>query len=99
MGMDVLESAKRELREETGLRAERWTEIMKIHTSNSVSDEVGYVFLAEHLEEGIPDFDETEDIAIRKLPFANALTMVEKQEITDAISVAGILRLARMLAK
>ncbi|MBV6647649.1 MAG: NUDIX hydrolase, partial [Cyclobacteriaceae bacterium] len=46
-GKSILDSAKRELKEETGLTALRWTEIMKIHTSNSVTDEVGFVYLAE----------------------------------------------------
>ncbi|MCE7053822.1 NUDIX hydrolase [Algoriphagus sp. AGSA1] len=94
---DKLESAKRELKEETGLTAGKWTEIMTIHTSNSVTDEVGFVYLAEELSQGEPEFDETEVLKIRKLPFAEALEMVMNGEITDAISLAGILKAARIL--
>ncbi|WP_439490739.1 NUDIX domain-containing protein [Algoriphagus sp.] len=94
---DKLESAQRELREETGLTAGKWTEMMTIHTSNSVTDEVGFVYLAEELSEGEPEFDETEVLKVRKLPFVGALEMVMNGEITDAISIAGILKASRIL--
>jgi ADP-ribose pyrophosphatase len=94
---DLLESAKRELKEETGLRAEKWTEIMKIHTSNSVTDEVGYIFLAEELTPGETEFEETEVLQIKKLPFSEVLEWVMVGKITDSISVAGILKAARIL--
>ncbi len=89
-----LEAAKRELREETGLSAATWTEIMRLHTSNSITDEVGIVYLAEELTEGEPQFEETEDLEIRKLPLQDAVAMVDAGEITDAISVAALLRIA-----
>ena len=92
-----LESAKRELKEETGLTAQRWTEIARVHLSNSVSDEVGYVFVAENLKEGNVQLDETEaDMQVKKIPFKKALSMVELGEITDSLSVIGILKLARI---
>jgi ADP-ribose pyrophosphatase len=94
---DLLESAKRELKEETGLIADQWTEILKIHTSNSVTDEVGFVYLAQGLEEGETEFEETEILQIKKLPFSEVLEMVMNGEITDSISVAGILKAARIL--
>ncbi|SFT43482.1 NUDIX domain-containing protein [Algoriphagus locisalis] len=94
---DKLESAKRELKEETGLSAQKWTEIMKIHTSNSVTDEVGYIYLAEELTQGETEFEETEVLKIKKLPFSQVLEMVLNGEITDAISIAGILKVARMI--
>lgn len=97
IGADVLESAKRELREETGLIAEKWTEIMKIHTSNSVTDEEGIVYLAENLTQGETEFEETEILLIRKLPFSEVLEMVMNGSITDGISIAGILKAARIL--
>ncbi|HSD69598.1 MAG TPA: NUDIX hydrolase [Woeseiaceae bacterium] len=89
-----LDAARRELREETGLTATGWTELMRLHTSNSITDEFGIVYVATDLEQGEPQFEETEDIQIRKLPFADALAMIIRGEITDAISVAGLLRLA-----
>ena len=97
IGFDCLESAKRELKEETGRIADKWTELLKIHTSNSVTDEVGVVYLAENLTEGETEFEETEILQIKKLPFKEALEMVMSGEITDSISLAGILKAARVL--
>ena len=95
--MDILDSAKRELREETGLSAKKWTQIMRIHTSNSVTDEEGFIFLAEELTEGETEFEETEQLQIIKLPLKEAIQKVMNGEITDAISIAGLLKVARIL--
>lgn len=94
---DLEEAALRELREETGVTATSLRLLMKLHTSNSVTDEEGYVFLAEGLTPGSPEFDETELLAIRRLPFAEALAMAMDGRITDGISVAGILKVARLM--
>ncbi len=93
----VLEGAKRELLEETGLVAEKWTEIAQTHTSNCVTDELGVIYLAENLTqmEAIPD--DTEVLTIKKIHFKEVLKMAENGEITDAISLIGIFKLARIL--
>ena len=91
---DPLAAAKRELKEETGLTAHHWTEVMRLHLSNSITDEEGYVFVARDLEEGETAFDETEDLQVRKLPFKDAVTMVLQGEITDAMTVAALLAVA-----
>ena len=57
------------------------------------------MFLAEGLTPGAPEFDETEELEIRRLPFSEALAMVMDGRITDGISVAGILKLARILGQ
>jgi 8-oxo-dGTP pyrophosphatase MutT (NUDIX family) len=94
---DWLASAQRELEEETGLSAEKWTQLMEIHTSNSVTDEVGYVFLAENLTQGKASLEPTEsDLKVWKLPLSEAVQMVMDGKITDAISVAGLLKVARL---
>lgn len=92
-----VESAKRELKEETGLSAEKWTEFLRLHTSNSVTDEEGFAFLAEGLTEGETEFEETEDLKVWKLPFAEAHRMVLEGKITDSLSMVAILKLGRML--
>lgn len=94
--LDILDSAKRELKEETGLSAKKWTKIMRLHTSNSVTDEEGFVFLAEELTPGETEFEETEQLQVIKLPLKEAIQKVMDGEITDAISVAGLLKVARI---
>ncbi|MBI3482336.1 MAG: NUDIX hydrolase [Bacteroidetes bacterium] len=97
-GKEILDSAKRELLEETGLKAKQWKEILKAHLSNSVSDEVGFVFLAQGLGEGEHEREYTEaDMKVWKLPFAETLEMVMQGKITDSLSVMGILKVARIL--
>lgn len=90
----TLDCAKRELLEEAGLYADNWTELMRLHTSNSVTDEAGVVYVAEGLRPGQQRLDHSEDIELRKLPLQAAVDMVLNGEITDAISVAALLRLA-----
>ena len=89
-----LDTAIRELKEETGLTATDYRLLMRLHTSNSITDEEGFVFVATGLSEGEPDFDEEEDLSIRKLPLEEAIEMARRGEITDAISVAALLRIA-----
>jgi len=92
---DKIKTALRELEEETGLKAENITELLHLHPSNSITDEQGYVFLATDLSEGVQQLEDTEkDIQVKKLAFEEAVKMVQNGEITDAISVAGILYLA-----
>lgn len=99
LALDLLESAKRELKEETGFTARRWTKIARLHTSNSVTDEEGFVFLAEDLEAGATEFEETEDLIIKKIPLAEAVAMVMDNQITDCISVAGLLKAHKILTE
>ena len=88
-----LMAAKRELEEETGIRAAHWKQLMRLHTSNSITDELGFAYVATDLSFGDTKFEETEDLAIRKLPLADAVQMVVDGEITDAISAAALLRI------
>ncbi len=99
-GTEVLESAKRELKEEIGLVAEKWTIIQRAHLSNSVSDEEGFIFLAEELTAGDMEREDTEaDMKVWKLPFREALQLVLDGKITDSLSVMGILKLFYLKTK
>ncbi len=77
LGDDFLESAQRELREETGLRAARWQKLVESDLSNSVSDESAIAFLAWQLEQGESAPDSTEELVVRRLPLVEAFRMVE----------------------
>jgi len=92
LGENILESAKRELEEETGLKARDWQELMRLHPSNSVTDQSATIFVAKDIYEGIQQLESTEDIELKKLPLSEAIEMVVRGEITDAMSVAGLLR-------
>jgi len=94
-----VESARRELLEETGLVAAEWLPLMEMHLSNSVSDERAYIFLARGLEQREAEPEETEQLVVRKLPFEEAYRMVETGEITDSMSVASILKVKLMLVQ
>lgn len=89
---DPMESAKRELQEETGLIARHWEKILTLHLSNSVTDEVAHVYLATGLTQGEQNLDDSEDIEVIKLPFKEVVDMVMRGEITDSITVAAVLR-------
>jgi 8-oxo-dGTP pyrophosphatase MutT (NUDIX family) len=92
-----VESAQRELREETGLVAREWTLIQELHLSNSVSDERALLYLARQLEQHEAMPEETEQLVVRRLPFEEAYRMVENGTITDSMSVAAILKVKLML--
>lgn len=97
--LDPLASARRELQEETGLSANRWTLLHRVHLSNSVTDEEGFIYLAEDLTPGKNALEETEaDLKVMRLPFKDALGMVLNSKITDSMSVIGLLRVAMHLA-
>ena len=92
----ALESAQRELREECGLAARNWTQILAMDLSNSVSDEHSTAFLAWELSEAPADPDETEMLQVVRVPFWEAIDRVKRGEIRDAISVAALVRVALM---
>jgi 8-oxo-dGTP pyrophosphatase MutT (NUDIX family) len=97
MTEEPVEAAKRELKEETGLVASKWTEILQLHLSNSITDEFGFVYLAQQLTQEASTPEETEELAIKKLPFDEAYKMTLRHQITDAVSVAAIQKVKLML--
>ncbi|MFT3811543.1 MAG: NUDIX hydrolase [Micropepsaceae bacterium] len=91
-----LAGAQRELAEEAGLAGAEWREILKMHLSNSVTDEQAYVYLATGLSAVEAHPDDTEDLSVVRVPFAQVMDKVLSGEITDAITVAAILKVAHM---
>ena len=92
---DMLETARRELREETGLTANEWTHLLDLHTSNSVTDENGAIYLARGLQRGETDFEATEDIEVLRVPLAEAIDWIFAGKITDSLSIMGLLATER----
>lgn len=95
---DPLESAKRELAEETGLLARRWDEVLQAQLSNSVTDERAFGFIATGLHEGEHghEADETEEIAIVRVPFREALDAALAGHMKDVLTLAMLLRAYHM---
>ncbi len=94
---EPLETAKRELLEETGLKAKKWSHLFDMHLTNSIADEFGVVYLARDLEQHEAMPEETEQLAVRKVHFDEAYQMVEDGRITDSISMAAIYKVKLML--
>ena len=94
-GESLLEGARRELAEETGYHAREWREILRFATSNSVTDEEGALFVATGLEAGEarPDGSE-QDLVSRWVSLDEAVAMIDRGEITDAMSQVALLRVA-----
>ena len=89
-----LEGIQRELREETGLEANDWRELCRLDLSNSVTDEEAVLFVARDLRHGDATPEPTEALTVRWVPFDEAVAMTRDGRITDAMSVAAILRVA-----
>ena len=96
---DPLAGARRELREETGLEAAHWRRVLTLQLSNSLTDERAFGFLATGLTQAETSPDETEDLAIVRVPFTEVLDAALAGHIEDALTVAMLLRLHHMAAK
>lgn len=94
IGADPLESAKRELAEETGLQAADWREVMRTQLSNSVTDEIAIGYLATGLSAAPTghEADETEALTIIRVPFREALDAALAGHLPDMLTVAMLLR-------
>lgn len=92
-----LESARRELREEAGIVAGRWSELLRMDLSNSASDEHAIIYIAQDLTFHPPQPDHDEELTLRKVPFAELLRMVMTGEVTDSLTVAAVLKVQVLL--
>ena len=92
-----IDSARRELREEVGIEAARWTEVLRMDLSNSASDEEAIIFVAQGLTFHQPEPEATEDLAMRRLPFRELFEAVMRGEMRDSLTVAAVLKVQRML--
>jgi 8-oxo-dGTP pyrophosphatase MutT (NUDIX family) len=93
-GEPAVDGARREVREETGVEADGWREIVRFHLSNSISDEAGVLFAARARIHGTPSPEPSEELQIRWVPFDEALAMTTDGRITDAMTIMGLQRVA-----
>lgn len=95
-GEDPLECAKRELEEETGLSAGRYERVLTMDLSNSLTDEQSIVYVAFDLKAGEAKPEGTEVLRRRTAHFSEVLARVADGRITDAMTVATVLRAHHM---
>lgn len=94
-GEDLAETALRELEEETGFVAGKIEHLLNLHTSNSVTTESGALFLATQLTAGVQQLEPTEDITVHRIPLTEAVEKIFTGEITDSLTVMGLLAAER----
>lgn len=99
LDMPPLESAKKELSEETGYRAERWLQLFRASASPGVTDEFAVGFVAWNLRQGKPHPDPDEQLVQRQVAFAEAVSMVLSGVVADLASSALILSIQLKLEK
>ena len=99
MGEDPELGARRELAEETGAEADQWRTLFRFSLSNSVTDEVGVIFLATGLHEGTASPEPTEDLAVRWATLDEVIAEIDAGEIHDIMTIAGVTRYALGLAQ
>lgn len=92
-----LESAKRELLEETGITAQKWTKIQEMYLSNSASDEFCILYIAQDLSFGEAQPEDNEQLELKKIHFNELYAMVERGEITDSLTVTIVLKAKIMM--
>ncbi len=98
-GESLLATAQRELREETGIRARRWTTLLKLNTSNSVTDEVAHTYVAQDLRFGTTEPDDTEQLQVRKILLDDAINMAMDGTISDSLAMASLIKVGLMLER
>ena len=95
-GESPLDTAKRELLEETGVLAAEWQPLGgEIHLSNCYSSERAFLFLATGLTFGAQSTEETEKIAVKMVHLDEVLKLVDSGDIKDGLSIIALLRAAR----
>ena len=94
-GEDFLTAAKRELLEETGITAGKYTFLGEIYTTPAFVDEVIYMYLATELcESGEQSLDRDEFLNVEKIPLDTLVDMTLRGEIRDAKTQAAVLKAA-----
>jgi ADP-ribose pyrophosphatase len=89
-GGDPLETAKRELLEETGLSAKNWKKLAEWNLSPNINAKI-YFYAATELQEGKQQTDIDEEITVLKMPFAEVLKKIETEEIYIAAHISAFL--------
>lgn len=93
---DILIGTQRELREETGIVAQKWTEILRFDTIQSFGKEEAIVFVAQDLSFGELETEDTEDLQVKRMHINEAIDMALNGALTDGITLAGLFKFATL---
>lgn len=97
--VSTIESAKRELLEEVGIKADSYELILEMDTSNSATTEKAFVYVAKGLTYHKAQPEDTEELEVKKIPFDELYAMVLQGKIKDSLSVASVLKLKALMEK
>jgi ADP-ribose pyrophosphatase len=94
-GEAPLAAAKRELIEETGYRAKKWSKLTRYYASPGFLAETMQIFLAEDIRPGVAEPEEDEKIELLRLPLSELLHLIHNGKVLDGKTMIGILLYAR----
>jgi ADP-ribose pyrophosphatase len=97
-GEKPIDCARRELLEETGLRAENLVSLAVLYPSPGYTSEALTIYLATGLTKGTACLDEGEYLVLQRMPLTDALSMLDRGEIRDAKTQVALLTLARKMS-
>ena len=92
---DILAAAKRELAEEAGVAAASWTSLGAVEVNSGITSDVQHLFLAQDLSPAMARHDADEQLDLIWSPFAEAVQMAMRGDISEVCSVAALLKVAR----
>lgn len=98
-GEEAMLVAQKELREEAGLTARRWTPLGRFAPYKGVSNEVCHYFLAQDLDEGAQELEPSEQISVHRMPMPEARRLLVDQDCSDGQSLSGLVLLERWLGR
>jgi hypothetical protein len=97
LGETPLAAAKRELKEETGLTARKWTKLGCVDPFTTIINSPNHIFLAQNLKAGSAQPEDGEVLILVRMKFTDSISMVMKGQITHAASCVGILKAAKII--
>ena len=91
VGEDPFVCAQRELREETGLHADKWRKLVALRTTPGFCNETIHMYMAQELSQGSQDLDEDEFLNVEWMPIGDVVEMILSGRIEDSKTIAAVM--------
>ena len=91
VGEDPFVCAQRELREETGLHADKWRKLVVLRTTPGFCNETIHMYMAQGLSQGSQDLDEDEFLNVEWMPIGDVVEMILEGKIEDSKTIAAVM--------